>query len=75
LENQRKNWKEGAKKKIWTTCYGCQTISTKNGAIGPSAFFDQHPKSHIIFLDTVDGAKRIELHKGRNTKPKVMNKL
>jgi hypothetical protein len=41
LENPKKHWKEGAKKNIWTTYYGCQTISTKTSGIGHGAFFKQ----------------------------------
>jgi hypothetical protein len=50
LENQKKNWKDGAKEKIWTTYYGCQMIFTKNGIASHGASFDQHLKSHIVFL-------------------------
>jgi hypothetical protein len=38
-------------------------------------FFEQHPKSNIIFFHTFNGAERIELHKGGNIKPKVMKEL
>jgi hypothetical protein len=39
------------------------------------AFFEQHPEFDIIFLDTSDGIERIELHKGGNTKLRVMKEL
>jgi hypothetical protein len=50
-------------------------ISTKTSKIGHCAFFEQHLKSDIIFLDTFDGTKRIELHKGGNIKRGVMKEL
>jgi hypothetical protein len=62
--------KKGAKENIWTTYYGRQTISIKTSERGHGAFFKQHLESNIVFLDTFDGAERIELHKGGNTKPK-----
>jgi hypothetical protein len=37
-------------------------------------FFEQGLKSNIIFFETFDGTKMIELHKGGNTKPKVLMK-
>jgi hypothetical protein len=39
------------------------------------AFFEQHPESDIVFLETFDGIERIELHEGGNIKPRVMRKL
>jgi len=50
-------------------------ISTKIGRTSHGAFFKQHPKSNIIFLDTFDGVERIELHKGENIKLGVMKEL
>jgi len=50
-------------------------ISIKTCEIGHGAFFKQHPKSNIIFLDTFYGTKKIELHKGGNTKPRVIKEL
>jgi hypothetical protein len=50
-------------------------ISTKSNEIGHRAFFKQHLKYDIIFLDTFDGTKRIELHKGGNIMPGVMKEL
>jgi hypothetical protein len=75
LENPIKNWKEEVKEKIWTTYYGYQAISIKSGAIGHSAFFEQSLESNIIFLETFNGTKRIELHKGGNINPRVMKKF
>jgi hypothetical protein len=40
LENRRKYWKEGVKKKIWTVYHGCPTFSIKSGVIGHGAFFE-----------------------------------
>jgi hypothetical protein len=45
------------------------------GITGHGAFFKQHLKFNIIFFETFNGIERIELHKGGNTKPKVMKKL
>jgi hypothetical protein len=42
---------------------------------GHGAFFKQRPESNIIFLDTSNGVERIEIHKGGNSKPKVMKEL
>jgi hypothetical protein len=75
LKNPKKNCKEGAKENIWTTYYRFQAISIKLGVIGHGAFFKQCPKSNIVFLETFNGVERIELHKGGNIKPKVMNKF
>jgi hypothetical protein len=50
-------------------------ISIKTGKTSHGAFFKQRLEFDIIFLDTFNGAKRIELHKSGNTKPKVMKKL
>jgi hypothetical protein len=50
-------------------------ISIETNGTCHGTFFEQHPKSHIIFLDTFDGAKRIELHKGGKMKPRVMKEL
>jgi hypothetical protein len=52
------NWKEATKEKNWTTYYGCQVISTKNGVTGHGAFFEQCLKFVIIFLETFDGTKK-----------------
>jgi hypothetical protein len=38
------------------------------GETGHGAFFEQHPKSNIVFFDTFHGVERIELHKGGNIK-------
>jgi len=40
LENPKKKSKEGAKKKIWNTYYGCQAIFTKSGTIGHGVLFE-----------------------------------
>jgi hypothetical protein len=50
-------------------------ISTKIGKTSRGAFFEEHTKSNIIFLDTFDGVERIELHKGENIKLRVMKAL
>jgi hypothetical protein len=50
-------------------------ISTKIGKTSHGAFFEHSPKSNIVFHDISDGAKRIELHKGGNTKLRVMKEL
>ncbi len=50
-------------------------ISIEIGATGRGTFFEQCPKSNIVFLETFNGTKRIELHKGGNTKPRIMKKL
>jgi hypothetical protein len=50
-------------------------ISTKTSEISHFAFFKQHLEFDIIFLDTFDGTKKIELHKVGNIKPKVMKEL
>jgi hypothetical protein len=63
------------KEKIWTTYYRCQVISIERGAIGHGAFFKQRPKSNNVFFEIFDGAKRIEVHKGGNTKPTAMKKI
>ncbi len=47
----------------------------KTSKLGHGAFFEQCLKSNIVILDTSNGAKRIELHKGGNIKPKIMKKL
>jgi hypothetical protein len=44
------------------------------GGTSHGAFFE-HPEFNIIFLDTFDGTERIELHKGGNSKPRVMKEL
>ncbi len=75
LENPRKNWKEGAKKNIWTTYYECRTISSEISETCHGVIFEQRPKFNTIFFKTSYGPKRIEFHKGGNTKPKVMKKL
>ncbi len=36
------------------------------------AFFKQYSKFDIVFFETSNGAKRIVLHKGGNTKPRVV---
>jgi hypothetical protein len=54
---------------------GCRAISTKTSGIDHGAFFEQHLESNIIVLDTFDGTERIELHKGVNTKPRVMKEF
>jgi hypothetical protein len=66
---------QGGKKNTWTTYYGCKTISTKTSKISHGAFFYQHPEFDIIFFNPFNGTKRIKLHKGGNTKPKVMKEL
>jgi hypothetical protein len=76
LENPKKHYKKRGKENIWITYYGCRVIFTKIARISHGAFFKQHPKSDIIFFNTFNGTKRIELHKGGgNTKPKVMKEL
>ncbi len=75
LENQKQHWKKGTKENIWTIYYGCQTISTKTSRTCHGAFFRQRLEFEIIFLNTFDGVERIELHKGGNTKPRVMKEL
>jgi hypothetical protein len=75
LKNIKKHWKEGAKENIWTTYYGCRAIFSKTCKTGHGAFFEQCLESNIVFFHTYDGAKRIELHKGGNTKPRVMKEL
>jgi hypothetical protein len=50
-------------------------ISIKIGRTDHGAFFEQPPEYDIIFLDSFDGIERIKLHKGGNTKPRVMEKL
>jgi hypothetical protein len=48
---------------------------TKTYGTGHGAFFKQCLEPNIIFFYTYDGAKRIEFHKGGNTKPRVMKEL
>jgi hypothetical protein len=74
LDNPKQHWKKGAKENIWTVYYGCRVISIEIGEIDHGAFFECS-KSDIIFFDTSDGVKRIELHKGGNIKPNVMKEL
>jgi hypothetical protein len=50
-------------------------ISIETGGISHGAFFEQCSKTNIIFFDTSNGVKRIKLHKGGNTKPKVMKEF
>jgi hypothetical protein len=45
------------------------------GMTSHGAFFKQHLEFDIVFFKTFDGAKRVELHKGANTKPRKMKKL
>ncbi len=45
------------------------------GRTGHGAFFEQRPEFDIVFLDSSNGIKMIELQKGGDTKPKVMEKL
>jgi hypothetical protein len=47
-------------------------IFIERGVTSHGAFFKQHLEFNIIFFETFDGAKRIELHKGGNTKPKIL---
>jgi hypothetical protein len=75
LENPKQHWKKGEKEIIWVIYYRCQAISTKTGRIGHGAFFGQHLEFNIVFLDTFNGTKKIELHKGGNTKLKIMKEL
>jgi len=75
LENPKQHWKKRTKENIWTAYYKCWTISIEISETHHGAFFEQRSKSNIIFLDTFDGTKRIELHKGGNTKLKVMKEL
>jgi hypothetical protein len=75
LENPRKKWKEGTKEKICTTYYRCQMISIEGSAIGHGAFFEPSLKFNIVFFEISDGIKRIEFHKGGNTKHRIMKKL
>jgi hypothetical protein len=75
LENPKQHWKKGKKKNIWTTYYKCRTISIETGETSHGAFFEQHLKFDIVFFDTFNGAKRIKLHKGENTNPRVMKEL
>ncbi len=75
LENPKKNWKEGTKENIWTIYYKCRMTSIKTYEIGHGAFFEQCPKFDIIFFDTSNGVKKIELHKGGNNKPRVLKEI
>jgi hypothetical protein len=75
LENPKQHWKKGTKENIWTTYYKCRAIFTEIGKIGHGAFFQQCPESNIIIIDTFNGAKRIEFHKGGSIKPRVVKKL
>jgi hypothetical protein len=50
-------------------------ISIEIGKIGHGSFFKQRSKFDIVFLETSNGVERIKLHKGGNTKPKVMKKF
>jgi len=75
LENPKKHWKERVKKNIWITYYRCQAISIEINGIGHGAFFEQCSELDIIFFDTSNGVERIELHKGGNTKPRIMKEL
>jgi hypothetical protein len=50
-------------------------ISIEIGRTSHGAFFEQRPEFDIVFLGSFDGIERIELHKGGNTKPRVMEKL
>jgi hypothetical protein len=50
-------------------------ISIKSGELSHNAFFEQRRKFNIIFLDTSNGTKMIELHKGGNIKSIIMKKL
>jgi hypothetical protein len=50
-------------------------IFTKIGRTSQGAFFEQHPKFDIVLFDISNGAKRIEFHKGGNTKPIVVKEF
>jgi hypothetical protein len=50
-------------------------ISIESGVMSHVAVFKQRLEFDIVFFDIFYGAKRIELHKGGNTRPKVMKKL
>jgi hypothetical protein len=73
-KNPKKNLKK-KKSKIWTIYYGCRSVSIKSGTTSHGTCFKQSSKSNIVFLETVNGTKRIVFHKGGNTKPKVMKQL
>jgi hypothetical protein len=75
LDNPKQHWMKGAKENIWTTCYECQTICTKNGRIGHGAIFEQHLEFDIVLLDTFDNIEMIKLHNNENTNPIVMKEL
>jgi hypothetical protein len=75
LENPRKEWKEGSKEKFWTTYYKCQMIFTKRGVTSHGAFFKQCLEFNIVFVETSNGTKMIEFHKGGKIKSRVMKKL
>jgi hypothetical protein len=75
LENPRKKSKERTKKKICTTYFQCQAIFTKTGETCHGVFFKQCLEFDIVFLETFDVTNMIKLHKGGNTKPRVMKKL
>ncbi len=67
LENSKQNWKKGTKEYL---DYLLRMLHDfiKFGEIGHGAFFEQHPKSNIVFFDSSHGVKRIELNKGGNIK-------
>jgi hypothetical protein len=75
LENLEKTLEGRSKTKICTTYYKSWIISTKTSRTSHGAFFKQHPKFDIIFLDILDGAEKIELNKGENIKLDVMKEL
>jgi len=50
-------------------------ISIEGSAIGHGAFFEPSLKFNIVFFETSNGIKRIEFHKGGNTKHRIMKKL
>jgi len=72
-ENPKKNWKDKNKIKF-DYLSQCQSIFIESGTTGHGAFFKQHLKFDIVFFESSDGTKRIELHKGGNIKPKVLMK-
>jgi hypothetical protein len=63
------------KKKFRLLIMDVEQFLHKNGTTCHGAFLEQCPKSNIIFLETSNGAKRIELHKNANTKPSIMKRL
>jgi hypothetical protein len=74
LENPKQHWKKGTKEYLEYLLRMLHDF-IKFGKINHGAFFEQHPKSNIVFFESSHGVERIKLHKVGTLKPKVMKEL